>query len=62
MSPLLDLTPVPGRGVIRIAADCVHCERPVAVFGRPGKGRPLDTFGPDFFCHGHAVRVSDGVR
>lgn len=49
------------RGVIRIDDDCRHCGSPVAVLGLPGKGRPLDTFEPDYFCRGHAVRVSDSI-
>jgi hypothetical protein len=54
---ILDIVPSPGRGVIRIEADCEYCGRPVPVLGRPGKGRPLDTFAPDYFCRGHAIRV-----
>jgi hypothetical protein len=54
---ILDIVPSPGRGVIRIEGDCEYCERPVPVLGLPGKGRPLDTFAPDYFCRGHAIRV-----
>lgn len=52
-----NLEPSPVRGVIRIGADCEHCERPVAILGMPGKGRPLETFSAGYFCRGHAVRV-----
>jgi hypothetical protein len=52
---LLDIQPIAERGVTRIAADCPSCDRPVAVLGLPGKGRPMSTFGADYFCHGHAV-------
>lgn len=55
MALLDDIAPTPARGVIRIGADCPHCKRPVAVFGKPGKGRPLDTFDPGYFCRGHAA-------
>lgn len=54
---LLDIVPTQVRGVIRIADDCAHCGRPVAVFGAVGKGRSLDTFARDYFCRGHAIRV-----
>lgn len=46
------------RGVIQIGSDCEHCGRPVPVFGKVGKGRPLDTFAPDYFCGGHAIRFN----
>jgi DNA gyrase subunit A len=36
---------------------CATCARPTPVLGRPGKGRPLDTFAPGHLCHGHAVRA-----
>lgn len=56
---LLDIEPTPTRGVIRIAPDCVHCGSPVAVLGLPGKGRPVDTFAPGYFCRGHAIFARD---
>lgn len=59
MSFLEGLVPAPARGVIRIGSNCPACDSPVAILGRPGKGRPLSTFAPDYFCRGHALRVSD---
>lgn len=56
MSALDGLT-VAFRGVVRVGDTCAHCQRPTPVFGAVGKGRPLDTFGRDYFCHGHATRV-----
>lgn len=55
---ILDIVPV-FRGVIAIGQTCAHCDRPEPIFGRVGKGRPLDTFGPDYFCHGHAIYVDE---
>lgn len=43
------------RGVIGIGETCPACDRPAPVIGAVGKGRPLDTFAPGYFCHGHAV-------
>lgn len=57
MALLDNIVPTPGRGVVRIGADCAVCGSPTPVLGRPGKGRPLDTFAPGYFCRGHAVRV-----
>lgn len=56
MSLLDNLTPTDERGVIFVR-DCDDCDLPVPVLGRPGKGRPLDTFGEGYFCTGHAVRL-----
>lgn len=52
-----DLKPSLVRGVIRIGADCEHCDAPVAILGMPGKGRPLESFPRGYFCRGHAIRV-----
>jgi hypothetical protein len=56
---LLDIEPAPVRGVVSVPAEnCPHCDSPVAVFGRPGEGQPLDTFPTGYFCRGHAIRVA----
>lgn len=58
MPMLDDIAPTPTRGVVRIGDSCKECSRPVPVLGLPGKGRPLDTFAPDYFCMGaHAIRA-----
>lgn len=54
---LLDIEPIRERGVIAIGDDCESCGSPVPVIGRPGKGRPMSTFAPAYFCRGHAIRV-----
>lgn len=54
---LLDIVPTPARGVVRIGTDCEHCARPIPVLGLPGKGRPIESFAPDYFCRGHAIRL-----
>lgn len=56
---IMDIVPTPGRGVIRIEGDCAKCGKPVPVLGMRGKGRPLDTFAPGYFCRGHAIRVDE---
>lgn len=58
MALLDNIAPTPVRGVVRIDADCQHCGRPVPALGSPGKGRPLDTFPVDYFCRGHAERIT----
>ncbi len=57
MSLFADLEPVAPRGVIGIGAKCTECSRPEPVMGKPGKGRPLNTFAEGYFCEGHAWRV-----
>jgi len=56
MSLLDDLIPTPARGAVALDA-CPTCGRAVPVLGRPGKGRPLDTFAPGLLCPGHAIRA-----
>lgn len=51
-----DLEPVAERGVVSITT-CSTCGGAEPVLGLPGKGRPLSTFAPDYFCHGHALFV-----
>lgn len=58
MSILSNIQPIRERGVIRIGDDCPYCDRPVPVLGLPGKGRSMSTFSPNYFCRGHAIRVS----
>lgn len=54
MSLLDAFVPVPARGVVGMHT-CEVCSKPEPEFGLPGKGRPLDTFAPDYFCQGHAL-------
>jgi hypothetical protein len=55
---LSDIVPTAPRGVIGLTGTCATCARPVPAMGRPGKGRPVETFGPGYLCTGHAMRVA----
>jgi hypothetical protein len=52
---ILDTLATSARGIVRVDPDCRVCGAPVAVYGRMGEGRSLDTYPDGYFCNGHAI-------